>query len=134
MGVWINAICSSLVGDDRELIEMLRYDNELDQYPDVREFLAWRLEKSRSLPKWLSKELRPKKQPLPAKFLQLRLMAKDPIAFDHWIDFEMKRGRWQSEHPDEDFPYKREINKLGGLRGRVNTLVRRSKKSRYSYK
>ena len=141
VGIWINAICASLVGDDRELIELLRYDNELDRYPDVKEFLAWRLARSSGRPdadppgrpdadplgKPDADPSRKKKPPLPAKFWHLRLMAKDEALFDAFVKFEMTRGRWYSKHPGGRFPYKKKIEELGAMGGKVDAVVRGSK-------
>jgi len=133
----------------------LLYDNELT--PDVKEFLAWRLARSSGKPDDADPEEKPpgkpdveppgepeadpppgkkkkprkKKLPLPAKFHHLQFMAKDEILYDAVMAFQMARARGYAKTPDEPFSYKREIKKLGTLGGKVDAIVRRSRKSRY---
>jgi hypothetical protein len=79
IAIWGDAICSAMLGDRRELVELLRHDNEVT--PDLKEFLAWLLDER--------KNGRP---PLPAKFKLLSQMAREPALFDAVVEFELERA------------------------------------------
>jgi hypothetical protein len=118
IAIWGDAICSAMLGDRRELVELLRYDNEVT--PDLKEFLAWLLDER--------KNGRP---PLPTKFKILNQMARDPKLFDAVVDFELERAHWRASR--RRFPYKMKLEEIA-LRNSVDSSkldnkLRRSAKS-----
>jgi hypothetical protein len=94
VGVWGDAVCAALVGDRRELVEMLRYHNKPPD--DVLEFIAWLLDKR--------KNGRP---PLPAKFKGLHGMARNPDLWEAVMDLKMQRANWPASCGK--FPYREKL-------------------------
>jgi hypothetical protein len=84
---------SALRGDRRPLADMLRCkENEITD--DLREFLAWLIEKRDNH--------RPK---VPAKFKMLKQIADAPAMFDAVMEFEYRRTAWKRSNPGRRFPY-----------------------------
>ena len=95
VGVWGDAVCSALLGDRRELVDMLRYHNKPPD--DVLEFIAWLLDKRASH--------RPR---LPVKFKELHSIARNPALWDAVMDLKMQRANWRATHGSR-FPYKEKL-------------------------
>jgi hypothetical protein len=118
IAIWGDAMYSALKGDRSELVDLLRYDNEVT--PDLKEFLAWLLD--------VRKNGRP---PLPAKFKLLSQMARDPKLFDAVVDFELERAHWRAS--GRRFPYEKKLAEIARRNGvdssKLDNKIRRSAKS-----
>jgi hypothetical protein len=79
IAVWGDAICDAIVGDRRELVELLRAGNTVTK--SVAEFLAWMLEEKDS-----------HRPPLPDKFRRLGRMARNPRLYDAFMHYKLERA------------------------------------------
>jgi hypothetical protein len=123
--IWGEAMCDALVGDRRELVDLLRHGNKMTR--DLAEFLAWLLDERES-----------HRPTLPAKFKVLNQMARNPKLFDAVMDFEMERANWYCRKPwpphekmnRRRFPYEEKLQQVarrwGVHRDTLENSIRRS--------
>jgi hypothetical protein len=117
LGVWGDAVCSAMVGDRRELVELLRHHNKPPD--DVLEFIAWLLDKR--------KNGRPK---LPDKFKELHTMTRNPDLWDAVMDLKMQRANWRAITGRGKFPYKEKLSATAKRYGvDENTLQMKDRRS-----